>query len=51
MKRELLDRCWARMRFSDAVAREDFDGSSKAAVRAGLLPEAPDLSALVTELR
>jgi NitT/TauT family transport system substrate-binding protein len=47
----LLERCWARMRPDDAVSRADFDVSSKAAVRAGLLAEAPDLSALVREPR
>jgi NitT/TauT family transport system substrate-binding protein len=48
---DLIDRCFARMRFADAVAREDFDASSRAAVKAGLLAEAPDLSRLVTEAK
>ncbi len=51
MKADLLDLCWARMRWDDAVARADFDGSSRAAVKAGLLAEIPDLSGLVVEVR
>lgn len=51
MKADLLDLCWGRMRWDDAVSRGDFDGSSKAAVRAGLLTEMPDLSGLVVEVR
>ena len=51
MKADLLDLCWARMRYDDAVSRADFDSSSKAAVKAGLLSEVPDLSGLVQEIR
>ena len=45
--KELLDRCWARMRFEDAVAREDFEAFVAAAGKAGLLAEAHDVSRLV----
>ena len=44
---DLLDRCWARMRFDDAVSREEFESFVKAAGRAGLLAEAHDLARLV----
>ena len=47
MKADLLDRCWARMRFDDAVARSDFDAFVAAAVRTGLMKEPPDLSRLL----
>ena len=48
---ELLDRCWARMRFDDAVSREEFDAFVKAAGKAGLLAESHDLTRLVEDLR
>jgi NitT/TauT family transport system substrate-binding protein len=43
----LLDRCWARMRFEDALHAEDFEGFAAASVKAGLLREVPDLRRLV----
>ena len=45
--RDLLDRCWARMRFEDAVSREDFESFVRAAGKAGLLAAAHDVSRLV----
>jgi NitT/TauT family transport system substrate-binding protein len=48
---DLLDRCWERMRFDDAVSREEFDVFVKAAGKAGLLAESHDLSRLVEEIR
>jgi NitT/TauT family transport system substrate-binding protein len=51
MRADLLDLCWARMRWDDAVARGDFDASCASARRAGLLEREPDLSRLVEELR
>ncbi len=51
MPAELLDRCWGRMRFDDAVARADFEAFTAAARRAGLMDEEPDLSRLVVEAR
>jgi NitT/TauT family transport system substrate-binding protein len=51
MAADLLDRCWARMRFDDAVARAEFDAFTAAARRAGLMDEEPDLSRLVVEAR
>lgn len=47
----LLDRCWPRMRYDDAVAPADFEAFVKAAVRAGTLPESPDTSRLVQVVR
>jgi NitT/TauT family transport system substrate-binding protein len=47
MATDILDRCWARMRFEDGVRREEFDAFTKAARKAGLLTEEPDLSRLV----
>jgi NitT/TauT family transport system substrate-binding protein len=49
MKPELLERCWTRMRFDDAVAKGDFDSFVVMARKAGLMDEAPDLSRLVAE--
>jgi NitT/TauT family transport system substrate-binding protein len=47
MPEGLLDLCWGRMRFDDAVSRADFDSFASSAVKAGLLAEAPDTSRLV----
>jgi len=46
---DLIDRCWRRLRFDDAVSREEFDAFVKAAGKAGLLAESYDLGRLVEE--
>jgi NitT/TauT family transport system substrate-binding protein len=48
---ELLEKCWARIRWDAAIARADFEVFVASARRTGLLPGDPDLSRLVPEAR
>ena len=47
ISRDLVDRCWQRMRFDAAITSGDFLPFVKAAKAAGLMKETPDLLRLV----